>query len=262
MNPSAQPAPGDPTQRFSDRAADYERYRPSYPGALIEHLRDRGALAQSSRVADIGSGTGISAALFVDAGCDVYAIEPNAAMRAAAERWLGECANFHSVGGRAEATTLGDASIDLAAAGTAFHWFEAGAARVEFARILRPAGCAALFWNVRGVDTDFMRGYDELLRAYCDGYGGSIRRERTNESTLKAFFGSSAFERAAFANAQDLDFDGLRGRMLSSSFVPLPGHPQHAPLLDALRVLFDAHARNGHVTMHYDTRLYLGRIQP
>lgn len=262
MNPSAQPAPGDPTQRFSDRAGDYERYRPSYPGALIEHLRDRGALAQSSRVADIGSGTGLSAALFVDAGCDVYAVEPNAAMRAAAERRLGERANFHSIDGRAEATTLGNASIDLAAAGTAFHWFDADAARVEFARILRPAGYAALFWNVRGVDTDFMRGYDDLLRTYCDGYGGSIQRERTSESTLTAFFGSSTFERTTFANAQDLDFEGLRGRMLSSSFVPLPGHPQHAPLLAALRLLFDAHASNGHVTMHYDMRLYLGRIQP
>jgi SAM-dependent methyltransferase len=75
---------GDPTLRLSDRVAEYERYRPGYPPALIQHLRERGALPLSAVVADVGSGTGISAELFLDAGCKVFAIEPSAAMREAA----------------------------------------------------------------------------------------------------------------------------------------------------------------------------------
>src|SRR5262245_25422865 len=112
----------DSTTRFTNRVADYVRYRPGYPDGVVETLRADAALSAASIVADVGAGTGISTGLFLRCGCTVFAVEPNAAMRAAAEtRWSSD-SGFHSVAGTAEATTLSTASIDLVAAGQAFHW--------------------------------------------------------------------------------------------------------------------------------------------
>ena len=256
----APPAASDPTVRFGDRVEDYVRYRPGYPIALTEYLRAHAGLDATSVVADIGAGTGISSELFLDAGCEVYAVEPNAPMRAAAERSLGDRPRFHSVDAPAEKTTLADASVDLIAAGTAFHWFEPMATRREFTRILREGGHVALFWNVRGHGNAFMREYEQVLTTFCTDYANANAARRSDEASVAAFFGTAAFERAAFANAQELDFDGLVGRVLSSSYAPKPGEPAHAPMHAALQSLFAGHAVAGRITITYETRLYLGRM--
>lgn len=252
--------PSDSTERFSDRVDDYVRYRPGYPPGLIEHLLQNGYLKAAETVADIGAGTGISSALFLDAGCTVYAVEPNMPMRAAAERMLGNREGFHGVDGRAEATTLADASVDLVAAGTAFHWFDPLATRAEFARILRNSGRVALFWNVRRRDSACMRDYDAVLVRHCPGYAEADARRRADEATVRSFFGDGFLDSATFANAQRLDFDSLLGRVLSSSYAPKPGDPAHAPMRAALRALFDTYAADDGITLSYDTRLYLGRM--
>jgi SAM-dependent methyltransferase len=252
--------PRDPADRYSDRVDDYERHRPGYPPALIEWLRAHGALPPHATVADVGAGTGISSAPFLDAGCAVMSVEPNAAMRAAAERRFGDRPGFRSVAGRAEATTLDTASINLVAVGTAFHWFDRDRAHVEFARILKPSGRVALFWNVRNLDSTFMRGYEALQRAHCSGYSDANARERADARAIGTFFVASGFEQAVFPNTQSLDFDGLLGRLHSSSYAPLPGDPAHAPLVAALRPLFERSAENGRVAMLYDTQVYLGRL--
>ncbi|MEP7043901.1 MAG: class I SAM-dependent methyltransferase [Dokdonella sp.] len=250
----------DPVERFSDRVDNYIRHRPGYPAALIAHLRSRGSLPVHSVVADVGAGTGISSALFLDAGCVVQAVEPNAPMRAAAERMLGHRDGFHAVDGRAESTTLPDASVDLVAAGTAFHWFDPAPTRTEFARILRPPGRVALFWNLRAGSTGFMREYEAILLAHCPGYAQADSSRRADENRVHAFFSDGVIESAAFGNTQRLDFDGLLGRVLSSSYAPKPGHSAYASLHAALRELFERAAVDGHVTLIYDTRLYLGVV--
>lgn len=252
--------PRDPTARFGDRVADYVRYRPGYPAALTEHLRGRGWLGRSARVADVGAGTGLSSALFLDAGCVVYAVEPNAPMRAAAAELLGGRDGFHAVDGRAEATTLASGSIDLVAAGTAFHWFDAAPTHAEFARILRPDGHVVLFWNVRRQD-GFMREYEAILRAHCRGYAEVESGRRADEPVIRAFFGAGFLESATFPNAQRLDFDGLLGRARSSSYAPQPDEAAYAPMRDALREAFERNAIDGRVTLNYDTRLYAGRMR-
>jgi SAM-dependent methyltransferase len=258
------PPSSAPTERFSDRVEDYVRYRPGYPRALLDYLREHARLDASSVVADVGSGTGISTALFLDAGCEVFAVEPNAAMRAAAELRLRQNASFYSVDGRAEQTTLADASVDIVAAGTAFHWFEPSATRAEFARILRPRGHVTLFWNMRShapdFMPDFMHRYEALLDEFCADYSTANAARRSDAASIQAFFGSNPVDKASFANAQRLDFEGLLGRVLSSSYAPKPGNPAHAPMCAALRSLFDSQEVAGHVTLTYETRLYLGRM--
>lgn len=137
----------NPTERFTSRVENYVKYRPSYPAEIVPFLAEKAGLASESTIVDVGSGTGISSALFLDHGYRVVGVEPNGAMRAAAERMLGENPRFTSINATAEATTLPDDSADLIIAGQAFHWFDQARARAEFARILKPNGMVALMWS-------------------------------------------------------------------------------------------------------------------
>ncbi len=251
----------DPTRRFSDRVENYVRYRPGYPAAVVEMLRTEAGLSPSWVVADIGSGTGISTELFLRNGNTVFAVEPNAEMRAAAEARLGHRSRFHSTVGTAEATTLAAQSVDLVIAGQAFHWFDRGRARAEFQRILRPAGWVALFWNVRRTDsTPFLRAYEELLLTYGTDYA-QVRHENVTPEVLQEFFGAGSYRTAVFPNAQSFDLEGLKGRLLSSSYAPAPAHPRHAPMLAELERTFREYEEEGMVTFEYDTEMYYGQLR-
>jgi SAM-dependent methyltransferase len=251
----------DPTQRFSDRVADYVRYRPSYPRPLLDVLTRAHALAPDSAVADIGSGTGLLTRLFLEQGHRVWGIEPNPEMRAAGEDQLREFPRFISVPAAAENTGLPPDSIDLVVAGQAFHWFDRARARVEFARILRGSQPVALVWNERLVDASpFLRDYEQFLRDHATDYAKVDHRHMTPE-VIAAFFAPAPVQRFTLPNRQVLDFPGLRGRVLSSSYIPAPGHPGHDDMLIALRALFDRHAREGNVTLEYVTLAYLGRLR-
>jgi SAM-dependent methyltransferase len=249
--------PDDARDRFSSRVDDYVKYRPSYPSDLIALLEREAGLRKGSRVADLGSGTGILTTLLLDAGAEVFAVEPNAPMREAAERALGDRAAFHSVAASAEATTLPDASVDLVTAAQAFHWFDPIAARREMARIVRPGGAIAIVWNARKLGgTPFLDAYEALLQRFGTDYG-KVRHDNVGDAGVRAFAAPSEPSRFLLPNAQVLDFDGLRGRLLSSSFTPEPGHPGHAPMLAELARVFEQHAEDGAVTIVYDTTVYI-----
>jgi SAM-dependent methyltransferase len=246
-----------PTERFSDRAEDYARFRPGYPPGALEVLRRETGLAPHHVVADLGSGTGLSARLFLEGGNVVFGVEPNEAMREAAERLLAGWPGFRSVAGTAEATTLAAGSVDLVVAAQAFHWFDPGATRAELVRILRPGGWAAMLWNTRTGSTPFLREYDALLVRYGTDYQ-RIRHDRIGDDVLARFFGGTT-RRRAVPNPQSLDLESLTGRLLSASYSPPAGHPHREPMLRALEALFHRHQQDGRVRFEYETRLYLGR---
>jgi SAM-dependent methyltransferase len=250
----------DPTQRFSSRVENYVKYRPGYPKAILALLRRDCGLSPASVIADIGSGTGLSARLFLANGNRVYGAEPNPEMRAAAERLLAKYSRFTSVAATAEATTLPDASTDFIVAGQAFHWFDIPSTRAEFTRILKPAGWVVLMWNERHVsDTLFLRNYERILKTYSTDYA-EVDHRRVDARTLHKFFGRQGFQFAHFDNVQTFDFEGVCGRLLSSSYAPGPGHPNHAPMLAELRRAFDAYQSGGHVDFLYDTQVYYGHL--
>lgn len=249
----------DATTRFSDRVQNYVRYRPGYPAPVLEVLRAETGLAPGHAVADVGSGTGISAKLFLDAGHPVYAVEPNAEMRAAAEAMLGGDARFHSVAGSAEATTLADASVDYVVAAQAFHWFAPAAVRPEWRRILRPGGWMVLLWNTRQTDsTPFLRAYEALLHEHGTDYA-SVNHENVTDESLRAVL-EDGYARRVVPSAQVFDFAALKGRLLSSSYAPNVDHSGHAPMLAALESIFDEHQQDGRVRFEYDTEIYFGRV--
>jgi SAM-dependent methyltransferase len=250
----------DPTQRFSDRVENYVRYRPSYPPELVRCLRDRAGLDRNCSVADIGSGTGILTTLLLPVAGRVYAVEPNAAMRTAAEHALRSHSGFTSVTGTAESTTLAPASVDLVTAGQAFHWFDPRASRAEFARILKPGGRVALIWNERlTTATPFLTAYDRLLRTLSDDYN-QVNHTRIDAAAIGGFFAPSAFDEFTFPNEQHFDWPGLIGRALSSSYVPNAGQPGHDAFMAELKRIFDEHAAGDRIAFQYATRLYLGQL--
>lgn len=246
--------------RFSDRVADYVRYRPGYPDELLEALQRVAGVTPSSVVADIGSGTGISANLFLQLGCEVFGIEPNREMRLAAEERFRDESRFHSIDATAEVTTLAASSIDIVVAGQAFHWFNPETTRREWLRILKPQGQVALFWNNRRIDTTpFLIAYEKLLREFGTDYT-EVNHTRIDHTALSVFFGNDAFEFFRFAYSQSFDFEGLKGRLLSSSYAPAIGHAKHEPMLQELRRIFEAYADNGRVSFDYDTELSVGSL--
>jgi len=252
-------AQADPTLRFSSRVENYIRYRPGYPAEVLETLRAGCGLRPAAVVADIACGTGIFTRMLLENGNRVIGVEPNQAMREAAEKLLSQYTNFTAVDGTAEETTLPDRGVDFATAAQAAHWFDLSRARREFVRILKPPGWAVLIWNERSTDTTpFLRAYEDLLIAYGNDYQ-QIRHEHTTDN-IGSFFAPSPFEARVFATQQDFDYADLEGRLLSSSYAPLADHPRHAPMLQELRRIFDAHQHNGRVDMEYKTRMYYGQL--
>jgi SAM-dependent methyltransferase len=251
----------DPTERFTIRADDYAAHRPTYPEELLDLLERERVLRPGDVVADVGSGTGILTGLLLARGYEVHAVEPNAAMAEAAATRLGGDPRFRSAPGRAEATGLPDASCDVVAAAQAFHWFDAAAFRREAERILRPGGRVVLVWNIRRTDsTPFLREYEALLQSVAPEYK-TISSGWANDEAIGQFFAPNTFHKRSLENRQAFGFEGLKGRLLSSSYAPPYGHPGHEPMLADLRRLFDAHRENGRVSFDYDVQVYWGSLE-
>lgn len=255
------PSPFQPVERFSGRETAYARYRPHYPQAVITALAAEFGLTPQDVVADIGSGTGISSMLFLGNGNPVFGVEPNAEMRGAAAEALAEFPRYTSVAGRAEATALATASVDLVTAGQAWHWFEPVATRREFARILRPPRRVSLFWNTRLAESSpLMHEYDALVRRFSSDYA-RVRHDRVGPEDIASLFQNRRFTYRTFPNSHDLDFETLVGRTFSSSYMP-PAHDPRAPAVIAeLRALFERFEHAGLVHFHYMTELYFGYVE-
>ena len=248
----------DSTHRFSDRVDNYVKYRPTYPAAVLEVLRQKTGLTNASRVADVGSGTGISTELFLKAGCTVFGVEPNQEMRTAAENMLQDYPAFHSITGTAEATTLEAKSVDYVVAAQAFHWFDPLAAKREIFRILKPGGWLVLMWNSRRMSsTPFLQAYELLLQTYGTDYA-AVGHRIVSRPVLEAF-ADGKLELRKLYNEQVFDFRGLKGRLLSSSYIPKEDHASFQPMIDELSQLFERHNDNGFVRVEYDTELYWSR---
>ena len=246
-------------ERFSNRVENYVKYRPGYPKEILQVFRDEMNLTENSVVADIGSGTGISAKVFLENGSAVYGVEPNAAMRAAAAEFLKDFPRFESVDGTAEKTNLADASIDLIVAAQAFHWFDTEKTPAEFRRILRAGGSVALIWNERQLETtDFLREYEELVKKYGTDYE-KVRHDNLDKAIFEKAF-EAEFAKKTFLNVQTLDFEGMKGRILSSSYMPSETDARFAPMNAEMRGLFEKYAESGKIQILYSTNIFYTRL--
>jgi len=250
------------SDRFTTRVADYVRYRPDYPALAIDVLVRELGIGQGTVIADIGTGPGILARQLASAapGAVLHAVDPNEAMLEAARMYLADCTGIDVARGTAEATGLADASVDAITVAQAFHWFDHAATRREFLRILRPGGRVGLVWNTKLFDgSPLLAGYRELLDRWVPEFA-AVRHETGERGSVEAFF--VAYERHEAPHAQHVDWDGLLGRVMSSSYAPLPGSEGHSELVAGLRLLFDRHVgREGTVAWEYCTATYVGTIR-
>lgn len=250
----------EPTQRFSQRVEDYAKYRPSYPTAAAAILREECGLEPGAPIADVGSGTGIFSRLLLRQGLRVIGVEPNREMREAGARQLRCYPLYQSWDGRAEETGLPDRTLEAITVAQAFHWFDRKAARREFRRILKPGGWVYVIWNHRRMEgTAFQRAYECLLEEFGTDYH-HVDHHGPTRADFADFIGSNHVESRIFPNRQDCNWEQLRGRLLSCSYVPAPGDPDCLPMLRRLEQIFLQYQVANRVTMEYDTRVFWAKV--
>ncbi|MHA2181682.1 MAG: methyltransferase domain-containing protein [Promethearchaeota archaeon] len=245
----------DPKKRFSSRVENYTQFRPSYPPKIINFLIEKKILSKQTIIADVGSGTGILSELFLKNGNKVFGVEPNSEMRRAAERILNNYPNFVSISSSAENTSLLSDSIDLITVGQAFHWFDVDRTKKEFKDILKSDGHIVIIWNNRRKSgKGFSRQYEEFILKY----GTDYKEVRKNEKKIDQLY---KYDKEVFYNFQDLDFEGLKGRLLSVSYIPLEGEPNYENMLKELFEVFNKYKQKGKVRVEYDTEVHYGKME-
>jgi SAM-dependent methyltransferase len=184
---------------FDAWADEYDRFRPGYPDEVFEAIASRLVLPRHPAVVDLGAGTGRASLAMAALGWRVTAVEPGKPMlemlrsRASDEGLL-----VSTIQANAESTGLDPESVDLVTAAQAFHWFAKEEALVEIARILRPGGGLALFWNVRDSErSPFLAEYAELLKRASespDDPGIGRYESGGRDETRRALEGAAGFE--------------------------------------------------------------------
>ncbi len=251
----------DSINRFTRTVENYVKYRPHYPYAVVEFLQTACELSTSTVVADIASGTGFLAEIFLQHGNKVIGVEPNDDMRRAGKQYLSKYPNFTSIAATAEATTLKSHSVDMITAGQAFHWFDPKKSRQEFTRILKPEGWVVLVWNMPGRNTPFMLDYEkQIWFKYLAPSDSTDADGQAVEAGLRAWYAPGVIQFHSFENYQVVDYDGLQGRVLSSSYSPTPEDAKYKPLLEDLKTIFERHQREGKVTIEYECRVCYGQL--
>jgi SAM-dependent methyltransferase len=243
----------DGVQRWDTRAGDYARYRPSYPGELIDAILDGMGPPEMLRVVDVGAGTGISSRLFVERGARVIAVEPNAEMRAKAQ-----ASGLDVRDARADALGLPDVSADVIACFQAFHWFANLESVRELLRVLRPCGRLAIVFNERDDNDPFTHAYGEVVDNMADRM--AIAGYRNGSELVRRLLvdgGLQNLRLQSFAHGQRLDYDGLMGRLRSTSYAPREG-PEHAAMLERVNRAFETYNTEGEINFAFRTDVYLG----
>jgi SAM-dependent methyltransferase len=242
----------DSTTRFSKRAEDYARYRPSYPTQAIAAILEG---FTKPRVADLGAGTGISSVLLADAGAHVFAVEPNAAMRSS----IPSRPEIVVVEGTAEATTLPDDSVDVVTAFQAYHWFNPDLVLAEANRIGRRDVRFAAVWNERDETDAFMLAYSDIIRRYMADDTETARRANAVDNDLRRH-GWSNVRVLEFRHEKPVDWEGLIGRTRSASYLPREG-PAYDSMAAELRTLYDRAGELGGVRFVLQTSVHLAERQ-
>lgn len=244
----------DPLTRFSNRAADYAKYRPSYPRAAIDFILE-GLTPADLIAADIGAGTGISSRLLADRGARVMAIEPNDSMRAAA--LAHPLVDFRA--GSGEATGLPAGSIDVITCFQSFHWLRRADAYAEFRRIARGPRRVALAWNIHDVRDPLTAEYHRIMTSVSPE-AASLQDRDADDPTLLP---ESLFSRRKLARLgyrQRLDRNEFIGRIRSSSYFPLEGPPYDRSMAEMLAAFARYADADDRVDLAYETFVHRAEL--
>lgn len=244
---------------FSGKSAIYEKYRPSYPHELMEHL-SKGLGMSGTVVADIGAGTGIFSRLLAAFADRVFSVEPNAEMRRANKKSSADFKNITMADGTTEHTGLQRQSVDFVTAAQAFHWFDHDAFRIECRRILEPHGKAVLVWNSIDADDDVIVSLGELYKSLGRPYRGPSSEFLEDDSVFRNFYRDGSYARNIFENRYDATLDEFAGRHLSSSYAPMKGDKDYRKFRAGLEAIFERLEKGGKVALNYRAACYAGEV--
>lgn len=235
---------------FDAWAGDYDRFRPGYPDELFDAIERRVTLPRSPHVVDLGAGTGRASLAMVERGWRITAVEPGRTMldtlRAnATNRGL----LVSTVQATAEQTGLDTASADLVTAAQSFHWFDKVAALHEMARLLKPLGGIALFWNVRDASrSPFLADYATLLEQYAEGADVGRYEDEGREATRSAIASVPSLaepELVELHQEVQMTDDQFTGMAFTASYVRVGKTPEQQDRLRiALAGLLGRHGLN------------------
>jgi SAM-dependent methyltransferase len=247
-------------EKFTNKVADYVKYRPSYPQELIDYLVNEVGLSKSSAVADIGAGTGILTKLLADKVSKIFAVEPNMNMRMACMQLCSGFDSFVAVDGSAEDTTLADNSVHFATVAQAFHWFDRQKTKAEFQRILKTDGKVILIWNSRVPESELIKENDELCRMLCPEFSGFSGGSDVSPEAYSDFYKNGYCEYRVFENDVVLTLESYIGSSLSASYAPSEKEVNYKPFIDGLARLFSKYSCNGNLLLPNKTRCYVGEV--
>jgi ubiquinone/menaquinone biosynthesis C-methylase UbiE len=250
----------DNTSRFTGRTDVYDRYRQRYPAQqILSLLKQWLVLHSDSLIADIGAGTGMLSEVFLANNNPVIAIEPNADMRAPLTALATQHPLLQIINATAEATTLADNSIDIVAAGRAFHWFDTQAALAEFRRILKPQGWLVLASLGRAKNQSPQSlAFEHLLTTHGTDITYVRASYRVHENLDSIFI--TGHHNIELTGEQHLDWISFRGVSMSLSMTPSPDATTFPAFDLALRTHFDTFATNGIITIATTCWLNAGHI--
>jgi SAM-dependent methyltransferase len=235
---------------FDAWAEDYDRFRPGYPDELFDEIQRRLSLSEHPQVVDLGAGTGRASLAMAERGWRVTAVEPGRAMldvlRARASD-AGLLVATHQAS--AEATGLNPGAVDLVTAAQSFHWFDKERAVAEMARIVRPGGGVALFWNVRDEKASpFVAAYHALLE---ERFGSAdtgrylqAGRPTGQDATRQAFEGLASFsplQKIELRHEPVMSAEEFMGMAFTASYVRALSHDEQVRFRADLAALLAGH---------------------
>lgn len=235
----------DRARSFDAWAPDYDRFRPGYPDELFDEIATWLALPARPLVVDLGAGTGLATLAMARRGWRLTAVEPGRPMLDVLRaRASDEGLVLATVQAHAEETGLDPASVDLATAAQAYHWFDTPRALAEIERIVRPGGGLAVFWNVRdAASSPLLADYNALLESH--GIDADTRLPGKNLETARHIREAGGFEEPEFvqvAHAVETTSEAFIGLAFTKSYVRALPPDGQARLADELAALIERHA--------------------
>jgi SAM-dependent methyltransferase len=241
---------------YSQLAAAYAK-RPGYCRDVLERCLDLARVRAGDRACDVGAGGAASTDPLLDRGLRVVAIEPNPAMRRlGTERTRGR-REVRWVAARGEATGLASGAFDLVVFGSSFNVVGRGRAAAEAARLLRPGGWVACFFNHRRLDDPLQARIEALIHRLVPGYGYGTRRE----DQAAALAGGGRFGRVLRLEGEvvpEVDVEDWLGAWRSHATLARQAGERFAEVLEAIRALVAAGGRT-RLAVPYTTRLWMAR---
>jgi len=250
----------DNRDKFTNKAENYTKYRPSYPQGFINHLVNEVGMNCESIVADIGAGTGILTKLLACKVKKIIAVEPNKDMLKVCRKHLKGIKNFTGIDASAENTSLPDSSVDFITAAQAFHWFDREKSKSEFKRILKKNGKVIIVWNFKYADYDFLKENRSILRRFCPEFKGFTGGVENDSSSFSDFFKKDCCEYKVFDNYKTINLEEFIGGTLSASYSPSPEVSHYNNFISELTEVFNKYSTNGILKMPLKTWCYTGEL--